>query len=102
MKKVWGGPILHANASWLVCPHLCIPPLSGGAQPDAHPNSETPCLLLPLLPPLPLLQVERSLMQLILPMANDLSRLVATGAKDFPQCDATVRELIRAMVKVRS
>ena len=40
-------------------------------------------------------------MQLILPMANDLSRLVATGAKDFPQCDATVRELIRAMVKVR-
>ena len=41
-------------------------------------------------------------MQLILPMTNDLSRPVATGARDFPQCDATVCELMRAMVKVRS
>ena len=56
-----------------------------------------------LLDPLPPdVQVERSPMQLILPMTNDLSRPVATGARDFPQCDATVCELMRAMVKVRS
>lgn len=44
--------------------------------------------------------VQRSLVQLVLPMTNDLSKLVAAGSKDFPQCDATVRELIRAIVKV--
>lgn len=45
-------------------------------------------------------QVQESLLKLVLPMANDLSRTVANGSKDFTQCDVTQRELIRAVVKV--
>mmetsp|Transcript_15487 Transcript_15487/g.33602 ORF Transcript_15487/g.33602 Transcript_15487/m.33602 type:complete len:351 (+) Transcript_15487:264-1316(+) len=45
-------------------------------------------------------QVQQSLLMLVLPMTHDLSKQAAAGSKEFPQCDGTVRELVRAVVKV--
>jgi hypothetical protein len=45
-------------------------------------------------------QVEQALTQLLLPMTNDLSTHVSGGAREFAQCEVTVRELVRAVVKV--
>lgn len=41
-----------------------------------------------------------SLTKLIIPMTNDLSKLLTSVTRDFIHCDATVHELIRAIVKV--
>ena len=68
------------------CPLLCAP------THPCDPQLTPPCLCAPPL------QVEKSLIQLVLPMTNDLARLIAAGGggggggggRDYPQCDATV------------
>ena len=45
-------------------------------------------------------QVLSSLTKVIIPMTNDLSKLLTSVTRDFIHCDATVHELIRAIVKV--